>query len=83
MSDPALAAKIVDRLNRARAGDPEALAQLEEKARTGIDPLVLAHDLDRGASSDDLAASRSSAAKKAWETRRAAGWVHPKSRRPA
>lgn len=81
--DPGLARKIVERMAAAKAGDPEALRQLEEKAASGIDPLVLAHDVDRSASSDDLAASRSSAAKRAWETRRAAGWVHPKSRRPA
>lgn len=66
----------VDRLNRALRGDPEALAELDRKAASGIDPIDLAHDQP----AEEVAASRSSAAKKAWATRRAAGWVHPRSR---
>lgn len=60
------ASERVDRLNRARAGDPEAIAELERKYASGIDPIDLRHDPDE----DAVAAARSAAAKQAWVTRR-------------
>jgi len=77
---PDLAKAIVDRIAAAKAGDADALAQLEEKARTGIDPLVLQFQPDAADDVDSVAAKRSAAAKQAWATRREAGWTHPKSR---
>jgi len=77
---PDLAKAIVARMAAAKAGDADALAQLEEKARTGIDPLVLAWEQPAEGEEDSVAAKRSAAAKQAWATRRAAGWVHPRSR---
>jgi len=77
---PDLAKAIVARMAAAKAGDADALAQLEEKSRTGIDPLVLQWESPGDDEADSVEAKRSAAAKQAWATRRAAGWVHPKSR---
>lgn len=66
----------IDRLRRAQAGDDLALDELVRAKQTGIDPILLQGEPP----AEEVAATRSAAAKKAWATRRAAGWIHPRSR---